>query len=226
MTSISGYQVLSAPCCGARYTRPTYLSINLCEWRRWSDGFAYGALYWPSPQVCFCSCGAFFLASMANRIARIGLESKEAEIPPRLPWLTSEQAYQAIEEGKLFTDRRIECEVRLQYWRILNHRYRKASDGSGNDYAEVGPTPWSALTDAEADARIDANLEQLTPLIEEFHENDKILNGEIYRARGLMDQAVANYSLEHEEDADVVRYLIGLANVGARRVVRIESPSW
>ena len=71
MTSIRGYHVVSAPCCGARYARPAYLSINLSGWHRWTDGYTFGRLYRRHPSVCLCSCGAYFMASDAEQMAYV-----------------------------------------------------------------------------------------------------------------------------------------------------------
>ena len=163
---------------------------------------------------------------MADSVDMIGLDSNEADVPPALPWLGDEQAYHAVEDGKPFTDRRIECEVRLQYWRLLNARYRKTGDESGDAYLQRAPNSWSALTDAETDARIDANLERLTPLIVEFYEKDRILIGEAYRALGKMESAIHHFRRATGEDTDAAAHLIDLANVGERRVIRIEPPDW
>jgi hypothetical protein len=39
MTSICGYTIRGAVCCGARYKTPRYASINLMSSAFWTDGY-------------------------------------------------------------------------------------------------------------------------------------------------------------------------------------------
>jgi len=44
MTIISGVRIVAAPCCGARYAVPRYLSVNFMASRYWTDGWREGSL--------------------------------------------------------------------------------------------------------------------------------------------------------------------------------------
>jgi hypothetical protein len=61
MTSVSGYYLVKAPCCGTLYSKPAYSSINMMDWKRWSDGLEGGSLYSNPKGVCKCICGDLFL---------------------------------------------------------------------------------------------------------------------------------------------------------------------
>lgn len=226
MTSIRGYHVVSAPCCGARYARPAYLSINLSGWHRWTDGYTFGRLYRRHPSVCLCSCGAYFMASDAEQMAYVDFGDDVTEKLPALPWLSDKQAYAAIEERRPFPDAQIECEARLQYWHLLNHRYRVMDESHEAGLRTMQASPCRSLTEAEIDERIFANLEQLTPLLEKFHSSDSFLIGEACRARGLMDEAIAHFKRAAKEEPAIIEHLIELANARMQRLVRIEPPDW
>lgn len=222
MTSISGYRIVSAPCCGKSYNDPAYASINTRDWHRWSDGHAFGSLYQPTPPVCLCACGAYFLADEATA-GQAGLDDSHHAT---MPWLRDRQAHIAIEKHHHFTDGRVECEVRLQYWHLLNHRYRITDNEEVPNPRMTSEGIWSALTDDETDERIRSNLERLTPLLEKYRPDNLFLIGEAYRARGLMAEAIAHFRRASKVETPVIEHLIELANVGAQRVVRIEPPDW
>jgi hypothetical protein len=44
VTIISGVRIVAAPCCGARYAVPRYLSVNFMASRYWTDGWREGSL--------------------------------------------------------------------------------------------------------------------------------------------------------------------------------------
>ncbi len=50
MTIIRGVRIVAAPCCGARYAVPRYVSMNFMAFEYWTDGWCDGSLM-PNDQV-------------------------------------------------------------------------------------------------------------------------------------------------------------------------------
>jgi len=44
MTISKGLRVVAAPCCGARYAAPRYVSMNFMAFEYWTDGWRDGSL--------------------------------------------------------------------------------------------------------------------------------------------------------------------------------------
>ena len=61
MTSVTGYWIVGAPCCGARYKRPRYGSINLMSAAFWTDGYREQSLMPNDHGLRRCQCGRFML---------------------------------------------------------------------------------------------------------------------------------------------------------------------
>jgi hypothetical protein len=215
MTSVSGYSLIKAPCCGASHTTPQYASINLTAREYWSDGHKEAALYVEDGGLRKCLCGAFYLLRHASR-------PDEEPGPNTLPAqrLEPEDLPQAIRS----TSKPIELWARRLYWRHLNQGYRAAYRARMDSVDQGGNRPggrsgsrlrWtelvgrvlrlkkseppSALAEPvslpayEPSAIQITNMERLIELIQEGgHEvqtPDMAEVAELYRELGLFEQA-------------------------------------
>lgn len=61
MTKSIGAITLAAPCCGARYAYPRYVSMNFMAWAYWTDGWRDQSLMPNDEGLRRCTCGQFFL---------------------------------------------------------------------------------------------------------------------------------------------------------------------
>ena len=68
MTSVSGRDVVAAPCCQTLYTTPAYRSINLSASEFWTDGQRVHGLYPNDGGLRSCTCGAYFLLKDAKKV--------------------------------------------------------------------------------------------------------------------------------------------------------------
>jgi len=71
MTRISGYQVIRAPCCGARLTTTAFASLNFMANEHWTDGRAVGSLSPTDGGLRRCTCGSYFLLSQSESLELI-----------------------------------------------------------------------------------------------------------------------------------------------------------
>jgi len=120
MTSISGYRILTTPCCGAKFVAPRYASMNYSAHEYWTDGQRIHSLAPTDGGLRQCDCGAYFLQRNAIEIFGISQEEKQA----------TEPAFQVADEklSSLLTqplNEDIEIVVRRRYWRYLNDPYRE-----------------------------------------------------------------------------------------------------
>jgi len=116
MTRISGVHILAAPCCGARYRSPRYLSVNFSAQAFWTDGWREESLMPNDEGLRRCQCGRFILHRHLVR-----LETAESSELPGIDSVPDEQLPECIAT----TDEDdVERAARLEYWRSLNHPYR------------------------------------------------------------------------------------------------------
>ncbi len=84
MTTVTGFEIIACPGCGARYRLPTYGSIFFSDRQEWSDGRIRFRLYKPASGVSVCPCGTVFLHSECERVARMTwVRPGYAPAPPR-----------------------------------------------------------------------------------------------------------------------------------------------
>jgi hypothetical protein len=233
MTSVSGYDIVSSPCCQHTYRSPAYASINTRNWHRWSDGFAFGDLYKPPSNICRCECGEYFYADQTETQGYVRFKDDPGNPPPWLPLFSWRDALGVMEKGEKFSSDVIESEVRLLYWYCLNHRYRKRT---GRDElrplfadSSVGPAkplPLWQLTDAECDRRIAENLEVMYSFMIRHRPDAHLLLGEACRGAGQMREAIAHFKQVKDADHIVAQHLIELASTNSTRVIRIEPTDW
>jgi hypothetical protein len=116
MTSVSGYYIKGAACCGARYRTPRYASINWMSAAFWSDGYREQSLMPNDHGLRRCTCGRFILQRDLVDMA----EADESDLPwpPRVP---PEDLPLAIAQAG---NPAVELAARRDYWQHLNHAYR------------------------------------------------------------------------------------------------------
>lgn len=117
MTIIRGVRIVAAPCCGARYAAPRYVSMNFMAFEYWTDGWRDGSLMPNDEGLRQCKCGRFVLMKDL-----VEIESAETSELPRIEYVPDELLPECIAKA----DREdIEVAARLGYWRHLNHSYRQ-----------------------------------------------------------------------------------------------------
>jgi len=116
MTMIRGVRLLAAPCCGARYAEPRYLSMNFSAHAFWTDGWRDNSLMPNGTALRRCTCGRFILMS---DLVEIGTDT-DSDLP-QVSEVPEEQLPECI---KALTEVPVEIAARLWYWRLLNHPYR------------------------------------------------------------------------------------------------------
>ena len=117
MTIIRGVRIVAAPCCGARYAAPRYLSMNFMASEYWTDGWQDGSLMPRDEGLRRCKCGRFVLMREL-----VEIETAETSDLPRIDRVPDEQLPECIAAA----DREdLEVAARLEYWRHLNHLYRQ-----------------------------------------------------------------------------------------------------
>ena len=251
MTSVSGYNVVKAPCCEMLYSKTAYGSINMMNWQRWSDGQEGGSLYGASEEVCCCDCGQFFMAKDAIQCEFVrfkywGHQPKDPENEPvrpkALPYVFQEGAFNLVYQGCGLPGGKIEACIRLLVWQALNEADRVKSEDDwaesrawvvaelrkklGNQFKEPEPKPWKRLSKNQVEALQLANLSNLIPLLESFLPERHLLIGNAYRALGEERKAIDRFNRDTKESRKIVQHLINETKVGNRKVIRIEPPEW
>ena len=61
MTMVRGVRIVAAPCCGAQYALPNYMSMNFSAFAFWTDAWRDGSLMPNDEGLRRCACGQFFL---------------------------------------------------------------------------------------------------------------------------------------------------------------------
>ena len=109
MTSVSGRNVVAAPCCQTLYTTPAYRSINLSASEFWTDGQRVHGLYPNDGGLRSCNCGAYFLLKDAEKVDFIP-EAKpiapEGWANIKSTWWTRFRGKQTKEQVMVFYDTR------------------------------------------------------------------------------------------------------------------------
>jgi hypothetical protein len=116
MTSIAGYNISAAPCCGKTYRTIRYRSMNFSAREYWTDGYTDGGLMPNGFGLRKCLCGAFYLLSEMMDLGRA--DETELENPSDVQ---AEDLPNAIAEAR---NAQVEVAARLEYWQHLNHSYR------------------------------------------------------------------------------------------------------
>lgn len=117
MTIIRGVQILAAPCCGARYAAPRFVSMNFMAFEYWTDGWRDGSLMPNDEGLRHCKCGRFVLMKDL-----VEIETAERSELPRIEHVPGDLLPECIAKAE---SEDIEVAARLGYWRHLNHPYRQ-----------------------------------------------------------------------------------------------------
>lgn len=118
MTSIAGYNISAAPCCGKTYRTIRYRSMNFSAWEYWTDGYTDGGLMPGGFGLRKCLCGAFYLRREMVDLGEV--DETELENPS---YVKAEDLPNAIAEAR---NAQVEMAARLEYWQQLNNRYRES----------------------------------------------------------------------------------------------------
>lgn len=117
MTIVRGVRILAAPCCGAGYKLPNYVSMNFSAFEYWTDGWRE---FSPMPNdegLRRCQCGQFVLLKELVEIET----AETSELPP-IDHVPAELLPECIAQA---SSEDLELAARLGYWRHLNHPYRE-----------------------------------------------------------------------------------------------------
>jgi hypothetical protein len=116
MTSIAGYNISAAPCCGKTYRTIRYRSMNFSAREYWTDGYTNGGLMPNGFGLRKCLCGAFYLRREMVDLGEV--DESELENPSHVQ---AEDLPKAIAEAR---NDQVAMAARLEYWQHLNHAYR------------------------------------------------------------------------------------------------------
>lgn len=117
MTIVRGVRIVAAPCCGARYAAPRYVSMNFMAFEYWTDGWRDGSLMPNDEGLRHCKCGRFVLMKDLVQI-----ETAETSDLPHIEYVPDELLPECIATAE---SEDLEVAARLEYWRHLNHPYRQ-----------------------------------------------------------------------------------------------------
>lgn len=235
MTMIRGVRLLAAPCCGARYSEPRYLSMNFSAHAYWTDGWRDNSLMANGTVLRHCKCGRFILMS---DLVELGTAT-DSDLPP-VDEVPEEQLPACI---KAVTERPVQIAARLWYWRLLNHPYRQkyrehreaeeaateAAWRAANPVRKTGaserwarkPRPYvrppnSPFTYPPFEASIEQleNMAQLTELLQaggtrHLPWGHQLTLAELLREQGLFDEARARMAMISNDHDDYAFKLIG-----------------
>lgn len=117
MTMVRGILVLVAPCCGAQYAFPNYVSMNFSAFAYWTDGWRESSPMPNDEGLRLCKCGQFVLL---NNLVKV--DAGESSDLPCLDHVSTALLPDCIEKA---VDEEMEIAARIEYWRHLNHEYRE-----------------------------------------------------------------------------------------------------
>lgn len=230
MTTVNGYWLYVAPCCGERYRMPVYRSVCLNGKQVWSDGYWYGELWTPRRELNHCRCGEFFLTDESEKYGPYD-DCEDENFPALLSEISDETIFSHVELGRSLGNPKQECELRRYYWQLLNHRQRSVGTyskrGLPGDITQREELPaWCRLTQTETNERMQENLKALISLMGECHQNERAILGDMNRMIGSKSDAIKHYRMDaHLSDTSRL-YLINQAMQDERRLVRIYPPDW
>lgn len=117
MTMSQGLRIQAAPCCGARYRYPNYTYLNFMAFEHWTDGWCNGTLMPTDEGLRQCRCGQFLLQQDL-----VTIEFVETSDLPFIDHVQDQQLPACIAQAQRED---LELAARLEYWRCLNHPYRR-----------------------------------------------------------------------------------------------------
>jgi hypothetical protein len=224
MTSISGYTIKAAACCGARYKTPRYASVNWMSAAFWSDGYREQSLMPNDHGLRRCVCGRFMLQRELVEMAEV--DGSDLPWPPHVP---PEDLPLAIAQAPSLN---VELAARRDHWQHLNHAYRElykahrqAEDAATQAAWEAAHpdqrTAWQrlrkfertpkyqALPDRaltfpvfEASAEQRANMLALLHLMQALGQTPDMEVVELHRELGQFEEAAQLLQAVKQEDCD------------------------
>ena len=235
MTMVRGVRIVAAPCCGAQYALPNYMSMNFSAFAFWTDAWRDGSLMPNDEGLRRCVCGQFFLLKDTKAI-----EDGDAREADGLPTTSAVPPEQLPECFLSPVSAEVEVAARLGYWRYLNHSYRHAyvkhrdAEEAATRAAWIASNPdrrtwWDRLLRRSAPtySRPEgspftyppyepspeqlANMQRLCELLQpsELAPNGNMLElAELYREQGRFDEASAVLQSVESKDLDITGRLI------------------
>jgi hypothetical protein len=233
MTRIRGVRIMAAPCCGARFSAPRYLSMNFMAFAYWTDGWRENSLMPNGEGLRQCTCGKFTLFKDLEEIG-----TGESSDLPFISLVHSELLPVCIATAD---NEELEVAARLEYWRELNHAYREryrthrdAEEAENQAIWELqnpdSRTWWDKLRGKKAPSyiRTDStrftfpefdpspeqlhNMDRLCEIFDKWSQKsldvDKLTLAELYREQGRFIEAQEIISIFHEHDEGITRKLI------------------
>lgn len=126
MTRVRGVQILAAPCCGAKYSFPNYLSMNFSAFEFWTDGWRDRSLMPNDEGLRRCKCGQFVMTKDMIPIEKSEASDANDDESNDLPYMDRVANKLLPECISKASSEEIEVAARLGYWRHLNHEYRES----------------------------------------------------------------------------------------------------
>lgn len=117
MTIIRGSRTLAAPCCGAQYAFPRFVTMNFSAFEYWTDGWDDGVLMPKDYGIRLCSCGRFVLRREMHDVS----VSDELEAP-HMRFVPPNRIDECIASADSVE---MERAARRFLWHELNHAYRE-----------------------------------------------------------------------------------------------------
>lgn len=124
MTRVRGVRIMAAPCCGAQYAFPNYVSMNFSAFEYWTDGWREWSLMPNDEGLRRCKCGQFVLIKEMVATERPAAPSADDDESNKLPFMDHVPDDLLPECISKANSEDMEVAARLGYWRHLNHGYR------------------------------------------------------------------------------------------------------
>ena len=122
MTIVRGIRIMAAPCCGAQYAFPRYVTMNFSAFEDWTDGWREYSLMPNEEGLRQCKCGQFvMIKNMLLIKSNDATDANESNAIPYMDRVPDEQLPECISKA---TSEDMEVAARLGYWKYLNHDYR------------------------------------------------------------------------------------------------------
>ncbi|MFM7341503.1 MAG: hypothetical protein ACKO3Q_02275 [Betaproteobacteria bacterium] len=136
MTSIAGYSIRGAVCCGAHYKTARYASMNFMSSAFWTDGYREQSLMPNDQGLRRCTCGKFFLQRDLVEMAQV--DQSDLPWPPRVDPADLPLAIAQADSPAL------ELAARTDYWLELNHAYRDLYRAHRDEEDAATQAAWEA----------------------------------------------------------------------------------
>lgn len=136
MTIIRGSRTFAAPCCGARYAFPNYVTMNFSAFEYWTDGWDDGILMPRDYGIRRCTCGRFVLRQEMTE-----LSTSDEFDAPNMDYVAPEQIDACIAAAN---SRDMEIAARRYRWHQLNHSYREQYRNHRNAEEAALRSAWEA----------------------------------------------------------------------------------